>query len=81
MSLKGGASTMTDKCTVSIGSITYASKAQKALSNALISSEIVKTERARLGGGCIYGLEFSCSQLSNVIAVLDHAGIKAKRSF
>jgi hypothetical protein len=71
---------MTDKCTVSIGSITYASKAQKALSSASIFSEIVKTERSGLSG-CIYGLEFSCSQLNNVRTVLEHAGIRAKRSF
>lgn len=72
---------MTDKCTVSIGSITYASKAQKALSNASIHSEIVKTERSGLGNGCVYGLEFSCSQLNNIRTVLEHAGIKTKRSF
>ena len=46
---------MTDKCTVSIGSITYASKAQKALASASIPAEIVKTERSGLGSGCVYG--------------------------
>lgn len=72
---------MTDKCTVSIGSITYAAKGQRALANASIRAEIVKVERGRSGSGCIYGLEFACSQLKNVRTVLDIAGIKSKLSF
>ena len=68
---------MNTKCTVSVGSVTYAEKAMRALASAAIYSEIVKLDESR-SRGCIYGLEFSCSQSENVRAVLHNAGIKTK---
>ena len=68
---------MNTKCTVSIGSVTYAEKAMRALASAAIYSEIIKLDENR-NRGCIYGLEFPCSQTDNVRAVLRTAGIKTK---
>ena len=64
------------RCRVTIGSITYATKAQKALSSAAIYSEIIKLDSQNFGKGCTYGLEFSCAQGENVKTVLRSAGIK-----
>lgn len=63
-------------CRVSIGSVTYAIKAQKALTVAAIHSEIVKLDSGNFGKGCTYGLEFGCSQLAGVSLVLKNSGIK-----
>ncbi len=63
---------------ISIGSVTYAMKAQRALAVAAIYSEVIKTEAARPGRGCTYGLEFSRDQLDGVRFVLKNAGIKFK---
>ena len=68
---------MSTKCTVTLGSVTYAEKAMRALASAAIYSEIVKLDESR-SRGCIYGLEFPCSQTDNVRAVLKQAGIKIK---
>ena len=68
---------MNTKCTVSIGSVTYAEKAMRALASAAIYSEIIKLDEKK-SRGCIYGLEFPCSQEENVRAVLRQAGIKTK---
>ena len=68
---------MNTKCTVSIGSVTYAEKAMRALASAAIYSEIIKLDEKK-SRGCIYGLEFPCSQEENVRAVLRMAGIKAR---
>ena len=68
---------MNTKCTVSVGSVTYAEKAMRALASAAIYSEIVKLDENR-SRGCVYGLEFPCSQSDNVRAVLRQAGIKTK---
>ena len=63
-------------CGVSVGSVTYAIKAQKALAVAAIHSEIVKLDSGNFGKGCTYGLEFGCSQLDGVKTVLKNSGIR-----
>ena len=68
---------MSTKCTVSVGSVTYAEKAMRSLASAAIYSEIIKLDESK-SRGCVYGLEFPCSQLDNVRAVLRQAGIKVK---
>lgn len=68
---------MVTKCKLSLGSVTYAEKAMRALAKAAIYSEIVKLDGDR-GHGCVYGLELSCPQLENAKTVLRAAGIKAK---
>ena len=67
-----------DVCRVTVGSVTYAAKAQRALSVAAIYSETVKLDSGNFGKGCTYGLEFPCVQLENVKTVLGSAGIKAR---
>jgi hypothetical protein len=68
---------MITKCRLSLGSVTYAEKAMRALAKAAVYSEIVKLDASK-GHGCVYGLELSCSQLENAKTVLRSAGIKAK---
>ena len=69
---------MTEKSLLSVGSVTYAEKAMRALAKAAIYSEIVKLDSGKGGKGCVYGLELAPSQLENAKAVLRAAGIKAK---
>ena len=66
-------------CRITVGSITYATKAQRALTHAAIYSEIVKLDSQNFGRGCTYGLEFSCSQWENVKLVLQNIGIKPQK--
>ena len=66
-------------CRVSVGSITYAIKAQKSLAVAAIHSEVVKLDSGNFGKGCTYGLEFGCSQLVGVMTVLNNSGIKYRK--
>ena len=65
-------------CSADIGSVTEAMKAQRVLATAAIPSEIIKNDRNPRGRGCIFGIEFSCSQKNNVRAVLDAARIRPK---
>ena len=67
-----------NKCVVSLGSVTVATRAQRALTNAAIYSEIVKLGDDEFGKGCTYGLEFGCPSKGNVKAVLDSAGIRIR---
>ncbi len=66
-------------CRVSVGSVTYAIKAQKSLAVAAIHSEVVKLDSGNFGKGCTYGLEFGCSQLVGVKTVLNNSGIKYRK--
>lgn len=65
-----------NRCTVALGSVTNATRAQRVLAHAAIYSEIVKLGGDAHGKGCTYGLEFGCSQRANVSAVLGNAGIR-----
>lgn len=67
-----------NKCTVSLGSVTAASRAKQLLAEAAIYSETAKLGDDPLGRGCSYGLEFSCTQLGNVRTVLGNAGIRPR---
>ena len=67
-----------NKCVVSLGSVTAATRAQRALSGAAIYSEIVKLGDDTLGKGCTYGLEFGCPSKENVSKVLENAGIRPR---
>ena len=69
-------------CTVSLGSITQAQKAQSALAEAAIPSAVIKLSKSEASSsrrGCVYGLRFSCAQQKNVSTVLDHARISVKQ--
>lgn len=65
-------------CNVAIGSVTEAMKAQRVLSGTAIPSEVVKMDRARGRGGCIYGLSFPCVHKKNVHSILYSAGISVE---
>lgn len=64
------------RCVSEIGSVTYASKARKALSDESIGSSIVKLSDSRRGRGCIYGIEVNCNQTENAVRVLQKNGIR-----
>ena len=68
---------MTAKCKLSIGSVTYAQKAMRALAVAAIYSETVRLDGRERGQGCVYGVELACSQIEIAKRVLGAAGIKA----
>ena len=67
-----------NKCVISLGSVTVATRAQKALAAAALYTEIVKLGEDSLKKGCAYGLEFSCPSRSSVEAVLSDAGIRIR---
>ena len=67
-------------CTVAIGSVTDAMKAERILSRAAIPSDVVKVDKTRKKSGCIYGVSFACSQDSNVRSLLTAASINIKES-
>lgn len=65
----------------SVGSMTAAIGAQRALARAAIRSEIVKMEESTLGRGsrgCSYGVSFPAAQQSNAQATLSSANIRAR---
>ena len=67
-------------CSVSIGSITQAMRAQSVLGAAAIPTTVIKYDSSRAGGrGCIYGLTFSCSQKRNIETVLSQERIRVKQ--
>jgi len=70
-----------NKCGVTLGSVTSATRAQRALASAAIYSEIIKLGDDAQGRGCTYGLEFGCSQKENVRTVLANAGIRPRGYF
>ena len=65
-------------CIFTIGSITYAQKAKKTLSQKKIQSRIVKTDGLENSGGCAYGIEFDCAVLMSAVKELKERGIDYK---
>ena len=53
-------------CIASLKSMTYAIKAQKALSAFDIEAEIVRLEPQMTHNGCAYGVKFDCVNLYSV---------------
>ncbi len=64
-------------CRASMGSVTYAMKAQKLLLAAAIPATVIKQETE--GKGCSYALSFSCAQINNVKTVFANERIKVKQ--
>ena len=58
-----------------VGSVTLAVKARKLLARAGIRSRLVKTDAAKTGNGCRYGIEFSTFDFYGVSAELRKNGI------
>jgi hypothetical protein len=61
-------------CTLEIGSVTQAMKAQELLSRYAIPSKIIKTDSSSRRG-CVYALSYACSQSNNVNTILSNAGL------
>ena len=65
-------------CTAVIGSMTMAMRAQTVLAEAAIRAAVVKVSSAKSMGGCAYGVDFPCTQMSNAKTVLSGAGIRVR---
>ena len=65
-------------CSASIGSMTWAMRAQSALAAEAIPSTVIKTDERGGGRGCIYGVAFACSWRDNVKRVLEAAKISVR---
>ncbi|MBO5682404.1 MAG: DUF3343 domain-containing protein [Clostridia bacterium] len=55
-------------CITEIGSVTQAMKSQEILAKYAIPAKIIKAEASRRG--CVYALEYPCSQKANVERLL-----------
>ena len=73
-------SAMRGSCTAVIGSMTQAMRAQSALAEAAIRAVVVKISSAKSTGGCAYGVDFPCTQMSNAKTVLGLAGVRDRKS-
>ena len=65
-------------CPAVIGSMTQAMRAQGLLAEAAIRSTVVKVSSAKSTGGCAYGVDFPCTQMSNAQTVLTRAGVRVR---
>lgn len=63
-------------CVASLKSMTIAIKAQRALNEKLINSEIINLEPSMTRKGCAYGIKFSCMDLNLVENALKSKRIK-----
>lgn len=61
---------------ITVGSMTYAIKARKALSHEGIKSKLVKLEKNK--DGCSYGIELKEERLYSAVVVLRTNGIEYK---
>lgn len=62
-------------CTAALSSLTYAMKAQRALADAGLHSDIVKLDARRTKRGCAYGVCFLCEYSDKVKRTLKDSGI------
>jgi hypothetical protein len=65
-------------CTAVVGSMTAAMRARTVLAEAAIRVAVVKVSSGGNAGGCAYGVDFSCTRMSNVKTVLNGAGIRVR---
>ncbi len=64
-----------NKTAISLGSVTFAMKAQKLLSGIKIHSKLVKLDAGRSADGCIYGLIISSIDYPDAVMELKKEGI------
>lgn len=64
------------RCIAGMGSVTQAMKAQNALSQMSIHSQIVKLDSSMTRRGCSYGVEFPCCQRNNAKMVIEASGMR-----
>lgn len=62
-------------CIFTIGSVTQSMKAKRILAEYSIPVNTTKLSTSRDKRGCVYGIEFNCSQKSNVDRILSGSGI------
>ena len=65
-------------CTAVIGSMTQAMRAQSILAEAAIRAVVVKVSSSKNTGGCAYGVDFPCTQMSNAQSVLSRGGVRVR---
>ena len=65
------------RCQATMGSVTLAMKAKRALASANIPCEVVKIKSGDSDRrGCVYGIEYPCELMGNVQALLSEYGLK-----
>lgn len=64
-----------NKMTISLGSVTYAMKAQRLLSAIKIHSKLVKLDAGKSADGCIYGLIIAQGDYPAAATILKKEGI------
>ena len=68
-----------DECTAALASLTFAIKAQHALTDAGISAKVTKLSPDVAKRGCEYGISYPCEHQSEVKANLRANGIGVRR--
>lgn len=63
------------KCTFQIGSVTQATKAQRALADSSVPSKVIKTKSDQRGRGCTYGVEIDCMYANTAMHIMDSYGL------
>ena len=66
----------TNRCFISLPSVTYAMKAERLLSDRMIRAEAVRGD-SRRSQGCGFGLRLDCRDADAAVRILRNAGISA----
>jgi len=66
-------------CTATLTSLTYAMKAQRALTSAGLYAEVVKLDSEQAKRGCSYGVRYPCEYESKVKEVLREGKLGVRR--
>lgn len=66
---------MSDKCTIPLGSVTYAMKAKRLLNSRAVFAEVIRAD-SRGTGGCGYGVAVNCRELDSAVSIIKNAGIR-----
>ena len=66
-------------CSISLGSMTQSIRARRYLSSLGYEVKVRKISEGNKAKGCIYGIEFPCSVLGNVNALLRDGGFAVSR--
>lgn len=64
-----------EQCILTVGTVTRAVRARKALSAVGIAARLTKSLRDGTGGGCAYGVEISPADMHTAMEVLNRHGI------
>ena len=64
-----------EQCVLTIGTITHALAARRALNGARIAARLIKNTRTAKKSGCAYGLEIAAADMTAAMRILDEGGI------